>query len=207
MCESHSGNDSSVQIYRGDFKPLASLGAVFRRQLVERVNKRLARWRALGARQVPVVIEPSRGPVETYAALLLSNSPPRTLTPMDEARVVFALRHEAGLGPATIAKLLGRKRRWVFYRLALAERLSPEVAQQVDAGRIGVTLAHDDALGAHVPCLRGDEVHVRPGRKADDLESLGVGSGDLEGAPADRAGRAEDGDARPRGGQGAAPSA
>jgi hypothetical protein len=104
--------------------------------------KRLARWRALGARQVPVVIEPSRGPVETYAALLLSNSPPRTLTPMDEARVVFALRHEAGLGPATIAKLLGRKRRWVFYRLALAERLSPEVAQRVDAGRIGVTLAH-----------------------------------------------------------------
>jgi len=104
--------------------------------------KRLSRWRALGLERVPVVVERPRSSAEAKAALLLSNRPPRTLTPMDEARVVFALRHEDGLGPAAIAEVCGRKRRWVLNRLTLAERLSPEVAKRVDAGQVGVTLAH-----------------------------------------------------------------
>jgi len=104
--------------------------------------KRLSRWRALGMERVPVVVERPRSSAEAKAALLLSNRPPRTLTPMDEARVVFALRHEDKLGPAAIAEVCSRKRRWVFTRLTLAEQLAFEVAKRVDAGQVGVTLAH-----------------------------------------------------------------
>jgi hypothetical protein len=50
--------------------------------------KRLARWRQLGLQRVPVLVEPARSAVEQKAALLAANRPPRTLTPMDEARVV-----------------------------------------------------------------------------------------------------------------------
>jgi len=104
--------------------------------------KRLARWRQLGLQRVPVLVEPARSAVEQQAALLAANRPPRTLTPMDEARVVWALRHEEHLGPATIAKACGRKRRWVMQRLTLAEQLAPALQARLDAGRLGVTLAH-----------------------------------------------------------------
>jgi len=104
--------------------------------------KRLEKWRALGLEEVPVVVERLRSSIDEKVTLLIANRPPRTLTPMDEARVVYALRHEEGLGPKTIARVCGQKPSWVYPRLTLAERLSSQVANRVDAGTVGVTLAH-----------------------------------------------------------------
>ena len=104
--------------------------------------KRLARWRQLGLKQVPVMVERLRSSVELKVALLEANRPPRTLSPMDEARVVKDLRRTEHLGPATIAKVCGRKRRWVLQRLTLAEQLCEPLQHRLDAGSLGVTLAH-----------------------------------------------------------------
>jgi len=116
--------------------------------------KRLERWRASGVSQVPVVIEDISAGHEALAVLLTANAPRRTLTAMDEARVVSALRHEHGLGSTGIARLCGKKPGWVATRLTLAQRLSPAVARKVGEGTIGVTIAH--ALCA----LDGDEQDV-----------------------------------------------
>jgi hypothetical protein len=61
---------------------------------------------------------------------------------MDEARVVWDLRFQEKMGPQAIAKACGRRPQWLEQRLMLAEQLSLAVADKVDAGAIGVTLAH-----------------------------------------------------------------
>jgi len=104
--------------------------------------KRLERWQGEGVDRVPVVVEKPRSVAEEKAALLRANSPSRTLTPMDEARVVWSLRHEDKLGPKTIAGLCGKKSGWVNCRLTLAEKLCESMAGRVDAGTVGVGLAH-----------------------------------------------------------------
>ena len=59
--------------------------------------KRLDGWREQGHRLIPVVVEPPGSTTEHKRLLLLSNSPPRTLTALDEARVVCSLMSEEGL--------------------------------------------------------------------------------------------------------------
>jgi len=103
--------------------------------------KRLERWRSAGLSEVPVIPEAVSG-LEQKVALLEANRPPRTLTPMDEARVVRSIRLEEKLGPKGIARVLGRKSTWVTTRLMLSERLSEAVVGLVDKGDVGITLAH-----------------------------------------------------------------
>jgi hypothetical protein len=103
--------------------------------------KRLERWRASNLQHVPVILETVSG-MEQKVALLEANRPPRTLSPMDEARVVQSLRNTEGLGPKGIAHVLGRKTPWVTTRLLMAERLCKAVVRLVDLGEVGVTLAH-----------------------------------------------------------------
>lgn len=103
--------------------------------------KRLERWRAEGAHEVPVVVEAPRTQAAARVLLLEANAPHRTLSPMDEARVVHALRVEDRLGPRAIATLCGRRVEWVTNRLALATGLAPSIAARVDAGAVGPTLA------------------------------------------------------------------
>ena len=97
--------------------------------------KRLASWTHDGHTHVPVVVEDALGVVRK-ARLLEANAPRRTLSPMDEARVVRSLADEDHLTPTQIAKLLGRGRGWVDRRLMLGRRLTPAVADHVDAGRL-----------------------------------------------------------------------
>ena len=136
--------------------------------------KRLERWRASGIPEVPVVLETAVSGLEQKVALLEANRPPRTLTPMDEARVVQSMRHDDGLGPKGIAHVLGRKLSWVITRLTLAERLNEEVARRVDTGTVGVTLAHalcaldDDAQEAVCEAIEG---HGLKGQEALALVS------------------------------------
>ena len=103
--------------------------------------KRLARWQNGGASSVPVVVEHSSSPHEAKLALLRANAPRRTVTAMDEARVVHALR-EDGMTVVGIAELSGRKKRWVAQRLALASELAPSLHKRIDSGGLGPTLAH-----------------------------------------------------------------
>lgn len=103
--------------------------------------QRLERWRDAGLARVPVVVEATTDAHGAKRLLLAANAPRRTVSVMDEARVVAALREE-GLGPKTIAKLLGRKPTWVLRRLALASGLAPSVERRVDERRVGPSLAH-----------------------------------------------------------------
>jgi ParB-like chromosome segregation protein Spo0J len=91
--------------------------------------KRLAHWTRGGHTHVPVVVEDAAG-VVGKARLLEANAPRRTLSPMDEARVVRALTDDDHLTPTQIAKLLGRGRGWVDRRLTLDRRLAPDVVAQ-----------------------------------------------------------------------------
>jgi len=102
--------------------------------------KRLAQWTRAGHTQVPVVVEDAAG-VVAKARLLEANAPRRTLSPMDEARVVHSLAADDHLTAPQMVKLLGRGRGWVDRRLALGRRLAPEVAAHVDAGRLSATTA------------------------------------------------------------------
>ena len=62
--------------------------------------KRLARWRGEGHTHVPVVVEEdARARVVGKARLLEANAPRRTLSPMDEARVVRSLADDDQLSP------------------------------------------------------------------------------------------------------------
>src|SRR6266540_51995 len=102
--------------------------------------KRLSQWRAEGRREVPVVVEPVSG-IARKARILAANSPRKTTSGMDEARVVASLAEEDGLSPTAISKLLGRKKTWVERRLLLARRLSPELCQRVDSGSLALSVA------------------------------------------------------------------
>jgi ParB-like chromosome segregation protein Spo0J len=103
--------------------------------------KRLEKWRASNLQNVPVMLETVSGLMQKVA-LLEANRPPRTLTPMDEARVVQSLRSEEGLGPKGIAHVLGRKTPWVTTRLLMAKQLCEGAVRLVDEGALGVTTAH-----------------------------------------------------------------
>ena len=54
-------------------------------------HKRLSGWKAQGHTHVPVVVEPVASVVDHKRSLLAANAPPRTLTALDEARVVASL--------------------------------------------------------------------------------------------------------------------
>jgi ParB-like chromosome segregation protein Spo0J len=104
--------------------------------------KRLAGWRRQGHPFIPVVVEPPGSSTDHKRLLLLANSPPRTLTALDEARVVCSLMSEEGLSAASIARRLGRKPQWVARRVEIGTRLSPVAEGKLAQGEIGPTLAH-----------------------------------------------------------------
>src|SRR3989304_5854090 len=82
-----------------------------------------------GHTHVPVVVEDAGAGVVGKARLLEANTPRRTVSPMDEARVVRSLTAADHLSPTQIAKLLGRGRGWGGRRLTLGRRLTPELGR------------------------------------------------------------------------------
>src|SRR5439155_1276313 len=56
--------------------------------------KRFARWTDEARAAVPAVVENARSTIEPKLLLLRANAPPRTTTPMDEARVIQSLLEE-----------------------------------------------------------------------------------------------------------------
>ena len=104
--------------------------------------KRLEAWRQSGSKLIPALLERPSTPHEHKRMLLAANSPPRTLTALDEGRVVCSLQDEQGMSPTAISRLLERKPQWVARRVDIATRLSSLAQSALARGRIGPTLAH-----------------------------------------------------------------
>ena len=72
------------------------------------------------------------------AALIQLNQSGRSINEMEEALVLQSLHREDGLTQVEIATLLGRDKSWVSRRIALMERLSEEVQEDIRLGLISV---------------------------------------------------------------------
>jgi len=135
--------------------------------------KRLAHWRHERHTHVPVIVEEDAGAaVVAKARLLEANTPTRTLSPMDEARVVQSLTADDHLSPTQIAKLLRRGRGWVDRRLTLGRRLAPDLAGHLDDGRLSATTAHALATWPHAEQKRLAHSIVRHGLRAREADAL-----------------------------------
>ena len=131
--------------------------------------KRVARWIADGHTHVPAVVEEAPGVVRK-ARLLEANAPRRTLSAMDEARVVRSLADDDQLTAPQMAKLLGRGRGWVERRLTLGRRLAPVLAPLVDAGRLSATTAQSLAAYPRAEQPRLAEAIMRHGLRTREAD-------------------------------------
>ncbi len=77
--------------------------------------KRLKAIEDSDVKEIGVVVEDVQG-AQAKALLLHANAQERTLTPMDEGRVVVSLVDEDGLTITQTARLLHRKRPWASKR-------------------------------------------------------------------------------------------
>jgi ParB/RepB/Spo0J family partition protein len=77
------------------------------------------------------------------AALIQLNQSGRSINEMEEALVLQSLHREDGLTQVEIAALLGRDKSWVSRRIALMERLSEEVQEDIRLGLISVITARE----------------------------------------------------------------
>ena len=104
--------------------------------------KRLAQWMCAGHAQVPVIVEQACSTVEQKVLLLRANAPPRSLTAMDEARVVDSLIQEEGQTEAAVRRATAHRAGWVSRRLVLARQLAPSLCDKVDHRELGPSLAY-----------------------------------------------------------------
>ena len=75
------------------------------------------------------------------AAILGLNRGQRATRELEEAWIVQALVRDDGLTQVEAAQLLGQHKSWVCRRLALLEKLSPEVKEDLRLGLLGPALA------------------------------------------------------------------
>jgi ParB/RepB/Spo0J family partition protein len=77
------------------------------------------------------------------AAIIELNRSVRSINEIEEALVLQSLHREDGLTQIEIAALLGRDKSWVSRRIALIERLSEEVQEDIRLGLISVITGRD----------------------------------------------------------------
>ena len=99
--------------------------------------KRLRACRSLNQTALKVKTMEVSGRV-CKAALIQLNQSGRSINEMEEALVLQSLHREDGLTQVEIAALLGRDKSWVSRRIALMERLSEEVQEDIRLGLISV---------------------------------------------------------------------
>ncbi len=104
--------------------------------------KRLDYWQEHGHELIPVVLERPSPSVEHKRLLLVANQPARTITALDEAKVVYSMMKKDGLTQKSIARQLRKKPQWVARRVDMATLLSQTAENKLAAGKIGPTLAH-----------------------------------------------------------------
>jgi ParB-like chromosome segregation protein Spo0J len=121
---------------------LAAVVACVRQEKVEVLDgfKRLAAARQVGMSTLSVrVLEVDDR--EAKAAILGLNRGQRATRELEEAWIVQALVREDGLTQVEAGQLLGRHKSWVCRRLALLERLSAAVKEDLRLGLVGPSLA------------------------------------------------------------------
>jgi len=96
---------------------------------------RMPEWTSLSVRVVEVD-EPT-----AKAAILSLNRDQRPLRELEEAWIVQGLVRDDGMTQVEAAHLLGRHKSWVCRRLALLEKLSGTVKEDLRLGLVGPTLA------------------------------------------------------------------
>jgi len=79
------------------------------------------------------------------AAIYGLNQAGRRPHQLEEAWIVQALVREDGLSQVEVAELLGRHKSWVCRRLALLEKLSAEMRQELEVGLLTPTAAREIA--------------------------------------------------------------
>jgi ParB-like chromosome segregation protein Spo0J len=79
------------------------------------------------------------------AAIYGLNQTGRRPHELEEAWIVQALVREDGLSQVEVAELLGRHKSWVCRRLALLEKLSTEMRQELEVGLLNPTAAREIA--------------------------------------------------------------
>jgi ParB/RepB/Spo0J family partition protein len=77
------------------------------------------------------------------AAIIQLNRVGRSANEMEEALVIQSLHREDGLQQTEIAGLLGRHKSWVSRRIALIERLSEEVQEDIRLGLISMSVGRE----------------------------------------------------------------
>jgi len=99
--------------------------------------KRLRACRRLNKEKVRAKVIEVSGRV-CKAAIIQLNQWSRSINEIEEALVLQSLHREDGLTQIEIAALLGRDKSWVSRRIALIERLSEEVQEDIRLGLISV---------------------------------------------------------------------
>jgi ParB/RepB/Spo0J family partition protein len=104
------------------------------------------RWEA--ARQVRGLTTLSARLIEAddrraKAAIYGLNQAGRRPHELEEARIVQALVREDGLSQVEVAELLGRHKSWVCRRLALLEKLTEDVRQELEVGLLSPSVARE----------------------------------------------------------------
>jgi ParB/RepB/Spo0J family partition protein len=119
------------QVTHGQLTPVV---AAARQEGVEVVDgfKRLAAAIALGWTTLVVVVR-RLDETSQWAAMLLLNRVPSSMTTLEEALVLRELV-KTGLTQAEIASLCSRHKTWVSRRIGLIERLHPELVEAVKLG-------------------------------------------------------------------------
>ena len=143
--------------------------------------KRLAALRQLGSREAPCrVVQVDEAAAQ--AALITYNRPHRGLCELEQAWVVRSLIRELGLSQAQVAELLGRHKSWACRRLALAERLSESLQEDLRLGLVHSSVARELARLPRGNQERIGEVvrgHSLTARQAARLVDAAVSSEDL----------------------------
>ena len=80
---------------------------------------------------------------EAEAAIMAYNAPHRGLTALEEAWIVKRLARTHRLPQTRIAELVGRHKSWVSRRLALVERLTDSVQDDMRLGLVSATVARE----------------------------------------------------------------
>jgi ParB/RepB/Spo0J family partition protein len=78
---------------------------------------------------------------QAKAAMYWLNQTGRRTNALEEAWLVHALVREDGLSQLEVAQLLGKHKSWVCRRLALLEKLEPQVRQDLQLGLLSPTAA------------------------------------------------------------------
>jgi len=104
--------------------------------------KRLRACRQLGHPKILVQIFNTESRA-IKAAMFHLNRQSRSLSQVEEGMIVRSLYREDRLNQVEIATLLGCHKSWVCRRLAMIEKLSPEVLEEVRLGLIGTGLSRE----------------------------------------------------------------